>query len=134
MITQLVELEGVTVAGLPADVDAANADRLRRELATSVPHGSQDIVVDLRETRYIDSAGMDMLFRLAQRLAERRAVLRVVIPSDSQLRRLAALVGLERGLPVHGTLAGAVAAARASGAPGADPEEPPAPSASTGSQ
>lgn len=112
MIARLVDLEGVTVAALPADVDAANAGRLREELASSVPHGSRDIVIDLRRTRYVDSAGIDMLFRLGQRLSERRAVLRIVIPSDSQLRRLAGLVGLDRGPAIYETLSGAVAAAR----------------------
>lgn len=117
MTVQLTDLEGVTVAALPTEVDAANAARLREELASAVPHGSRDIVLDLRETRYLDSAGIDMLFRLGQRLTERRAVLRVVLPATSPLRRLAGIVGLERGMTLHPTIAEAVEAARETEAP-----------------
>jgi anti-anti-sigma factor len=129
-MVHLTDLEGVTVAALPADVDAANAARVRQELASAVPHGSRDIVVDLRDTRYLDSAGVDMLFRLGQRLTERRAVLRIVLPATSQLRRVAAIVGLEHEMALHETLADAVSAAREaqaprprrSDAPGEEPE------------
>ena len=112
MSVRLTDHDGVTVAALPPDVDAANAARVRQELASAVPHGSRDIVVDLRDTRYLDSAGIDMLFRLGQRLSERRAVLRIVLPAESQLRRLARIVALERGMRLHETVAEAAAAAR----------------------
>jgi anti-anti-sigma factor len=114
---RLTELDGVTVVALPTDVDASNAARVRKELVSAVPHGSRDVVVDLRDTRYLDSAGIDMLFRLGQRLTERRAELRIVLPATSQLRRLAAIVGLEREISVHETLAEAVSRAREARAP-----------------
>jgi anti-anti-sigma factor len=126
MISRLLEVDGVAVAGLPADVDAANAARLREELAYTVPHGSRDLVLDLADTRYIDSAGIEMLFRIAQRLTERRAVLRLVIPPSSHLLRLASIAGLDRAMRIHETRAGAVAAARAEDDPTFPAGEPPA--------
>jgi anti-sigma B factor antagonist len=113
VIAGLLDVDGIAVARLPADVDAANSSRLREELSAAVPHGSRDLVADLRGTAYFDSAGIDMLFRIAHRLSERRAVLRVVIPPDSQLRRLADIVGLDRAMAIHTNLEDAVAAARA---------------------
>jgi anti-anti-sigma regulatory factor len=45
-----------------------------------------ELIVDLSGTRYLDSAGIDMLFRLAQSLGQRRATLRLVIPPGLESR------------------------------------------------
>lgn len=123
MISRQADIEGVAVTRLPVDVDAANAARLRDELAACVPVAGRDLVVDLAQTRYLDSAGIDMLFRLAQRLSERRAALRVVIPPDSMLVRLASVVGLQRAMPVYDSVEEAVAQARPSVEAAADPAD-----------
>jgi anti-anti-sigma factor len=104
-------LDGVPVAHLPTDVDAANATRLRTELNAFVGNEALDIVLVLDETRFLDSAGIDMLFRLSRRLSDRRARVRIVIPAGSPLRRLTQIVGLERAVPFYETVADAVAAA-----------------------
>ena len=67
-------------------------------------------MVDLSETRYLDSAGIDMLFRLSERLRERRARLLLVIPQASQLARLARIVGLVRAVPSYETVEHALGA------------------------
>ncbi len=72
--------------------------------------GERALVLDLTETRYLDSAGIDMLFRLGERLRERRARLVLVIPDSSPLRRLVEIVGLPRSAPVCQTLEQALAA------------------------
>jgi anti-anti-sigma factor len=126
VIANVIEVDGVAVAELPVDVDSANAVRLREQLSAAVPHGSRDLVVDLTPTRYVDSAGIEMLFRIAQRLSERRAVLRVVIPATSNLVRLAAIAGLERAMTIYEDRGGAVAAARAEQPPCREADEAPA--------
>ena len=112
MIAGRSDVDGVAVVRLPLDVDAANAARLREELIACVPEGGQDLVIDLAGTRYLDSAGIDMLFRLGQRLSERRADLRVVIPPGSQIGRLTTIVGLGTAMPVYESVGEAVAASR----------------------
>jgi anti-anti-sigma factor len=107
---EVEHFDGVPVARIVVDVDAANATRLRDQLAACIPHGTYQLVVDLSATRYLDSAGIDMLFRLHQRLHQRRGSLRLVIPPSSQLARLADIVALPSAVPVHDTLAAALAA------------------------
>jgi anti-anti-sigma factor len=109
--------DGVPVGTLPLDVDSANARRLRDELEAAVGNDTFDLVLDLTATQYLDSAGIDMLFRLGQRLSQRRAHLRLVIPPTSQLLRLAEVVGLVPTLPRYDTLAAALADTEPAGEP-----------------
>jgi len=102
-------IDGVPVARPRADVDAANARQVRDELAACLG-GAEKLVLDLSETRYVDSVGIDMLFRLGELLRERRAALVLVIPHSSQLTRLAQIVALPSAFPVHETVEQALGA------------------------
>jgi anti-anti-sigma factor len=94
----------IPIARPRGDIDAATADDLRERLAERMSNEVPGIVLDLSETRYVDSAGIDMLLRLSERLRQRRAELVLVIPPTSQLVRLADLVGLSRAMPVRASL------------------------------
>lgn len=100
---------GVTVAALPADVDIANADLVREEIALAVPNQAAGLVIDLGATRYLDSAGIEVLFHLRERLANRRQRLSLRVPTDSQLMRVLKLTGVDRVIPIHPELAEALA-------------------------
>ncbi len=105
----LESVGGVPVARPRGDVDAANATAVDIELADAIGRQSASLVVDLSDTAYVDSAGLDVLLRLSERLRQRRARLLLVIPTDSQLGRLAEIVGLPEAMPVHETLSQALA-------------------------
>ncbi len=92
-------IDGVRVARPRGDIDAANASQFERELAESLEPDGDCLVLDFRETRYLDSAALDMVFRLNERLRQRRGGLQVVIPGGSPLSRLATIVGLPQGDP-----------------------------------
>lgn len=106
-IVQTERVENVSVARLRADIDSANAAAVRERLADALDPDSNCLIVDLGETRYLDSAGLDMLLRLTERLSHRRVTLMLVIPASSQLNRLATIVGLPQTVPVHSTLSAA---------------------------
>lgn len=112
---RIERVDGIPVASPSGDVDAATAARVRDELVAAVADDVSDIVFDLGETRYVDSAGLDMLFRLNQRLRQRRTTLRVVIPATSQLARLVEIVGMPAAMPLYATVAEAVQAALSGG-------------------
>lgn len=101
---------GVPVAKLNEDLDAADAATVHSELAEALGPDALTLVVDLSDTRYVDSAGIDMLMRLGDRLDRRRAKLVLVVPEGSPLRRLFAIVGLPDPIVVHATVAHARAA------------------------
>jgi anti-anti-sigma factor len=107
----LEQIGGVPVAHLTEDVDAANAAATQQQLADALGPDALSLVLDLSETRYVDSAGIDMLLRLNARLDDRRATLILVIPDASQLMRLARIVGLPEAVAIHPDVAGALRAA-----------------------
>lgn len=96
--------EGVPVVRPREDIDAANATSLREQLSGYVDVGVDQLVLDLTGTRYIDSAGLDMLFRLAELLRQRRAALALVITPDSNLARLGEIVGLPNAMAVYASV------------------------------
>ncbi|HEX5223875.1 MAG TPA: STAS domain-containing protein [Solirubrobacteraceae bacterium] len=103
-VLAMQRVDGVAVAVPKQDVDSAVVAAMREELAAGVGPGGGGLVLDLSGTRYVDSAGLDMIFRLGDRLATRRSALVLVIPDGSQLERLAAIVALPQAVTVKGTL------------------------------
>lgn len=93
--------ESVPVARAHEDIDAANARRLGDELTGLLAGPADHLVLDLSKTQYVDSAGIDMLFRLNERLRQRRAKLLLVIAPGSPLLRLAEIVGLPRAIAIY---------------------------------
>ncbi|HEY2334181.1 MAG TPA: STAS domain-containing protein [Solirubrobacterales bacterium] len=127
------KVDGVPIAHVNEDIDAANATATQQRLADAIGPDVLSLVVDLSDTRYLDSAGIDMLLRLSDRLDRRRAKLILVIPDASQLRRLATIVGLSEAIAIHPCLPDALkeAAKEQGAAPQPDPGQPTRYSAST---
>jgi anti-anti-sigma factor len=86
----------------------ANAAYVHDELLRSVPNDAIALVIDLGETRYLDSAAVALLFDIAKRLGRRRQALRLVLPAGSPLERVLTLTEVGSVAPIHGTLASAL--------------------------
>jgi anti-anti-sigma factor len=102
----------VDVKELVDDIDVGNAQRLYREMLDGMSRDAVGLVVDLSQVKYIDSAGIRMLYNLAGRLAQRRLELRVVVPETSSIRRVLQLSCFDDHLPVINTVDSAVSAIR----------------------
>lgn len=98
---EIERIDGIPVARINEDLDAANAATVLRRLAEALGPDALSLVVDLSRTGYVDSAGIDMLLRLGDRLDHRRAKLILVIPDSSQLARLFAIIGLPEAIATH---------------------------------
>jgi anti-sigma B factor antagonist len=109
------QIDGVPIAYLKEDLDAANASTVERRLAETIGPDALSLVVDLSHVRYVDSAGIDMLLRLSDRLDRRRSKLILIIPASSQLNRLVTIVGLPEAIATHSSLDEALAARRPGG-------------------
>jgi anti-sigma B factor antagonist len=96
--------EGALVARLSGEVDMTNASYVGQELTSSMPNDTAALVLDLGQTRYIDSAGIELLFDLARRLGRRRQELRLVLPEDSPLKRVLMLTEIQTAAPIHATV------------------------------
>jgi anti-sigma B factor antagonist len=93
--------DGVPIITVDEDLDAANAPELQRLAAAALGPDALSLVIDLSGARYVDSAGIDVLLRLRDRLDRRRAELILVIPEASQLHRLFAMVGMPEATAIH---------------------------------
>jgi anti-sigma B factor antagonist len=102
------------VAALAGEVDAANAEQLGLELRSGVTNRSPGLIVDLTALRYLDSAGINLLFALGDELRGRQQTLRLVVGATTPIARMLAITSLDRTHPTHHTVADAVAAARLS--------------------
>ena len=97
------------IARLSGEVDMTNADYVRDELVRSMPNEALLLVLDLGETRYLDSAAIELLFDLARRLGRRRQALRLVLPDGSPLTRVLTLTEVASVAPIHDSLDSALA-------------------------
>ena len=108
-----IEREGeVVVARIAGDVDIARVEALRAELLDAIDNRDMALLVDLTGTSYLDSAGINMLFELAEALGRRQIRLAVVVPEKGIVARVATLVSLESAVPVHGSADAALSALR----------------------
>ena len=96
--------KGVQVVRITGEVDLTNAIEVRDAISRVASADVTVIVVDMTETAYLDSSGIAMLFRLAERVGERRQELRVVVPSDSPVRAALELTDLPETIRVQNAL------------------------------
>ena len=91
------------VARLTGEVDSSNASSVEesmREHSTG-----RRLVLDLSDLRYLDSAGIAMIDAL-----RRTCDLRLVLPPRSIVTRALTMTGVDQLVPVHDSVAAAVAA------------------------
>lgn len=88
-------LPAALVARLDGDIDMAAVPNLQERLLAGVrEHSAECLVVDLSEVEYIDSSGIELLFRLHGALAADGVGLIVVAPPGTSAARLLGLVAL----------------------------------------
>ena len=94
------------VSGLPVvrgseEIDIANAGQLRAALLAAAAQGHATIVVDLGETAFCDTAGLQVLVLAHRRAAAEGGELRLVVRAATLLR-LFSITGVDQVIPVHG--------------------------------
>src|SRR3984957_9638261 len=89
----------VTVAG---EMDIAAVPQLQERLATLAASG-QPIIVDLNRVTFIDASGLRVLASAASQAAAHGASLHAVC-ARHQVRRLFAITGLDRQIPLARTM------------------------------
>jgi anti-sigma B factor antagonist len=98
----------ITVAG---EVDIVTASQLSQSLATLAGSG-RPVIADLDQVSFIDAAGLRVLAAAARQAAVGGGSLHVV-SARYQVRRIFALTGLDRQIPLARTRAEALAALHA---------------------
>jgi anti-sigma B factor antagonist len=88
-----------TVLEVAGEVDLLTAGRLTGEIDREVRCGTGDVVVDLRRTEFLDSAGVHILLNAQRRLTRQGRGLAIICP-DGPVRRVFELARLIETLGV----------------------------------
>jgi anti-anti-sigma factor len=91
------------------EVDLSNAQEVSAAIGNAMGQEARRLVVDLSDITYLDSAGVALLLRLAERLRARRRQLYLVVPRGSPVRRVLDFTGLPRVIPLEARLEDALA-------------------------
>lgn len=78
----------VVVARFRGDIDISNRTAAVSQILAAVDNEATGVILDLAEVRYLDSAGVSMIFDLARQLEPCRQRLGVALAEDSPLRTL----------------------------------------------
>lgn len=96
-------ISGLPVVSGPAEIDIANAGQLRAALLAAAAQGHATIVVDLTETSFCDTSGLQVLVLAHRRAAAEGGELRLVVRSATLLR-LFSVTGVDHVIPNFTTL------------------------------
>jgi anti-anti-sigma factor len=80
--------DDVSIAAVEGEVDVSNVAGVGGRLRELVTNRSTALVVDLTDTTYLESAGINLLFALAAELDHRQQRLRLVVAPSSQIARV----------------------------------------------
>jgi anti-sigma B factor antagonist len=89
MIDTRVDADGAPVIAVAGELDISNADALDSAVAAAVAPGPARLTFDLKDLRFMDSAGIAVLIRAAEGVGE----VHLLAPAPS-VRRVIEITGL----------------------------------------
>jgi anti-anti-sigma factor len=98
----------IVVGKVDGELDLSNAEQVREALTAAVDKDDTALVLDLSATTYFDSAGVRLVFQLADDLRARRRALALVLGDNQIVQRVASLSGIGDHVACHPTVAAAV--------------------------
>ena len=101
----------VPVVAVVGEIDSSNVREIADRAHAMLTNRSEALVVDLEQTSYIDSAGINMLFSLGRALAQRQQHLHLVVDPGSPIARMLTIAGLDATVATYPTRNAALAAA-----------------------
>jgi anti-sigma B factor antagonist len=95
---------GVVIARIAGEMDASNTSHVENELTAAVPNSAPGMVLDLSDLSFVDSSGVELFFRLGERLEDRRQRLAVALPEGAPIERVFEIVRFSEKLPLAGSV------------------------------
>jgi anti-sigma B factor antagonist len=95
---------GVVIARIAGEMDASNASYVEDRLTAAVPNSAPGMVLDLSDLSFVDSSGVELFFRLGERLEDRRQRLAVALPEGAPIKRVFEIVRFGEKLPLTGSV------------------------------
>ncbi|MEM8836160.1 MAG: STAS domain-containing protein [Planctomycetota bacterium] len=101
----------VSVVVLSGEFTAEDTDTFNRSLTDCVSRGAKHAILDLEAVEFVDSAALESMLSLQERLGERGGQLRLVRP-DSTVVTILSLTRLDLALESHESVESAVRSLR----------------------
>jgi len=104
-VTVLLQRHGsITVAHVNGDIDMANTASLLAAILAGIDVDDVALVLDLSAVRYLDSAGVQMLFELARHLDTGRRAFAIAIGDGSPARAVLKITQVEEVASVRASV------------------------------
>ena len=84
------------LAHVSGEIDLSNVESIERALVEATPNHLLTLVLDLTDLDYLDSAGIQLIYKLREHLRARGQRLRLVVPSTSPANDALRLAGVKR--------------------------------------
>lgn len=84
------------LAQVSGEIDLSNVESIERALLEATPNHLLTLVLDLTDLDYLDSAGIQLIYKLRENLRARGQRLRLVVPSASPANDALRLAGVKR--------------------------------------
>jgi anti-sigma B factor antagonist len=101
---QFTHHDQIVVAGVTGEIDLSNTAGIERVIAEAMTNEELALILDLSQVDYLDSAGIQLLYQLRERLRVRSQVLRLVIPASSPANHALKLAGISRYIDMSETV------------------------------
>lgn len=105
------------VITLPEEIDISNADQVRDDLLSLLNRGPVALIVDMAQTTFCDSAGVNALVRAHKRATANGANMRLIVTAAG-VQRILAITGVDRLITVYPSLTASLAGVGGVDAPG----------------
>lgn len=86
--------DNALIARVTGDIELANAESIGTAIIEAVAKDPMALVVDLTDVEYLDSAGIQLIYKLRESLRARGQVLRLVAPRSSPTHDALRLAGV----------------------------------------
>lgn len=110
-VTVRREGDAAAVATLEGELTLLNSLGVGKELEAAVEHGIPTVVLDLGGLTFLDSAGIQLLFRFNRLVGSWGGRLRLVVPEGAPVHRIIRIVDPGGFIPLHPTTSEALEAA-----------------------
>jgi anti-anti-sigma factor len=105
---KIATLGPCAVITMPGEIDVTNSEQAERALLAALGRPAAILIIDMSETAFCDSAGVQAIVVAHRRAAAIGKQLRLVAPA---VERILTLVGIGEIIPMYPTLAAARAVA-----------------------
>ena len=113
---------GLALAQVRGDIDLSNVREIGVGIVEGTPNTAAGLIVDLTDVTYLDSAGLNCLFDVSERLRTRRQRFCLVVPDNSLINRIIVFSNFKEVAEVVHRVDDAIALMSSPVAPGHTPD------------